>query len=266
MFQPLYVAATGLSAMEDEILNITSNLANAKTVAFKKGRTEMESLFYIQKSFKDTLHEEMTGADALPVDVEYGTGVRVAATPKDFSQGSVETTSNSLDLAIKGDGFFQFKMADGSYGYGRAGNLHIDKDGNLVDPNGNRLAAGIVFPEGTTSVLINPDGTVYAAVNGESTYAELGQIGLARFPNSAGLKALGQNLFQETESSGIAAVGTANQDGYGSINQFALEQSNVEVISEMMRMVMVQRVFDTVTKAVQSYETMLTSLGKMKQS
>lgn len=266
MFQPLYVAATGLSAMEDEILNITDNLANAKTVAFKKGRTEMESLFYIQKSFSDMLYEEMTGLETLPTDVEYGTGVRVAATPKDFSQGSIETTQNALDLAIKGEGFFQFKMADGNYAYGRAGNFHIDNNGTLVDPNGRQLASNIIFPDGTTAVLINPDGTVYAAVDGTTSYSEVGQISLARFPNAAGLKALGQNLFQETEASGMAVLGTANEDGYGSINQYALEQSNVEVISEMMRMVMVQRVFDTVTKAVQSYETMLTSLGRMKQS
>ena len=114
MFQPLYVAATGLSAMQDEILNITNNLANAKTVAYKKGRTEMESLFFIEKSFKDQLYEAMSGTETPPVSVEYGTGVRVASTPKDFAQGSIEVTNNPLDIAIKGDGFFRFRMPDGS--------------------------------------------------------------------------------------------------------------------------------------------------------
>lgn len=265
MFQPLYVAATGLSALEDEILNITNNLANAKTVAFKKGRTDMESLFYIEKSFKDLLYEAMSGTETPPVNVEYGTGVRVAATPRDFTEGSIDVTSNPLDLAIKGNGFFQFKMADGTAAYGRAGNLHIDNDGNLVDPNGHILEPGIVFPEGTTSVVIKQDGTVYAAVNNETDYSQLGQISLARFTNSAGLKSIGQNIFQETEASGQAMVGVAGEEGLGSINQYSLEQSNVNVISEMMRMVMVQRVFDTVTKAVQSYSGMLTSLERMKQ-
>ena len=265
MFQPLYVAATGLSAMEDEILSITDNLANAKTVAFKKGRTEMESLFYVEKSFKDMLYEAMSGSDNPPVNVEYGTGVRVASTPKDFTPGSIETTNNSLDIAIKGDGFFQFKLADGETAYGRAGNLHIDNDGNLVDPNGRKLNPEIIVPDGTTSIVIRQDGTVSVAVNNEIEYNELGQITLARFTNPAGLKSIGQNTYQATEASGEPMMGIAGEQGFGAINQYALEQSNVDVISEMMRMVMVQRVFDTVTKAVQSYEGMLASLEKMKQ-
>jgi len=264
MFQPLYVAATGLSAMEDEILSITNNLANAQTVAFKKSRTEMESLFYIEKSFKDMLYEAMAGSETPPVNVEYGTGVRVAATSQDFTQGAIEITNNPLDLAIKGDGFFQFKMADDSIAYGRAGNLHIDSDGNLVDPNGHIIDPGIVFPEGSTSVVIRQDGAVFAAVNNENEYTEVGQITLTRFSNPAGLKSIGQNLLQATEASGEGMVGIAGEDGFGAINQYALEKSNVDVISEMMRMVMVQRVFDTVSKAVQSYQGMLTSLERMK--
>lgn len=265
MFQPLYVAATGLSAMEDEILNVTNNLANAKTVAFKKGRTETESLFYIERSFKDMLSEAMSGNATPPVNVEYGTGVRVASTPHDFSQGSIEVTNNPLDIAIQGEGFLQFKMPDGTAAYSRAGNLHIDNEGNLVDPNGHLLDQEIVMPEGTTSVVIQADGTVLAAVNSQTQYSEVGQINLARFTNPAGLKSLGQNLYTASEASGEPMIGVPGQDGFGTVNQYALEQSNVEVISEMMRMVMVQRVFDTVTKAVSSYESMLDSLGKMKQ-
>lgn len=265
MFQPLYVAATGLSAMEDEILSITNNLANAKTVGFKKGRAEMESLFYVEKSFKDMLYEAMSGYETPPVNVEYGTGVRIASTPRDFTQGSIDVTNNPLDIAIKGEGFLIYLMPDGTEAYGRAGNLHIDNEGNLVDPNGHMLQPEIVFPEGTTTVIIQQDGIVLAAVDNENEYSEIGQINLARFTNPSGLKSLGQNLFQATEASGAPSLGTAGEDGFGSINQYALEQSNVDVITEMMRMVMVQRVFDTVTKAVQSYEGMLTSIDRMKQ-
>ncbi len=265
MFQPLYVAATGLSAMQDDILSITNNLAKAQTVDFKKGRTEMESLFFIEKSFKDMLYESMSGTETPPVSVEYGTGVRVASTPRDYSQGSIEITNNPLDVAIKGKGFFQFGMPDGTAVYGRAGNLHIDNEGNLVDPNGHMLAPEIVIPEGTTSVVIRQDGAVLVVVNNETEYSEVGQIELARFTNPAGMKAIGQNLYQATEASGEPIFGIAGEEGFGAINQYALEQSNVDVISEMMRMVMVQRVFDTVSKAVQSYEGMLTSLERMKQ-
>jgi len=265
MFQPLYVAATGLSAMQDEILNVTNNLANAQTVGFKKSRTEMESLFYIEKSFQDMLYEAMSGSETPPVNVEYGTGVRVASTPRDFTQGTVDVTNNPLDVAIKGEGFLVFSMPDGNTAYSRAGNLHIDNDGNLADPNGHLLEPSIVFPQGTTSVVIERDGVIQVAVDNETTYSEIGQINLARFTNPSGLKSIGQNLFSETEASGTALIGTASEDGFGTINQYALEGSNVDVISEMMRMVMIQRVFDTVTKAVQSYEGMLTSVGQMKQ-
>lgn len=265
MFQPLYVAATGLSAMQDEILGITNNLANAKTVAFKKGRTEMESLFFIEKSFKDHLYEAMSGSETTPVNVEYGTGVRVASTPKDFSQGAIEVTNNPLDIAVQGEGFFQLKMPDGTIAYSRAGNFHADNDGNIVDPNGRMLEPSIILPGGTTSVVIRQDGTIFAQVNNTSDLTEIGQISLSRFSNPAGLKSVGQNLYQATDASGQPIVGVANEEGFGSLNQYSLEQSNVDVISEMMKMVMIQRVFDTVSKAVQSYEGMLTSLEKMKQ-
>jgi len=266
MFQPLYVAATGLSALQDQILAITNNLANAKTVAFKKERTESESLFFVQKSFQDKLYEAMSGNDTPPVSVEYGTGVRIASTPSDFTQGSFETTSNPLDLAIKGEGFFQFKMPDGTLAYGRAGNLHLDDAGNLVDPNGHLLEPPIVVPQGTTSIVIRTDGTVLVAVNNQQDYSEIGQINLVRFTNQAGLKNLGQNLYQAATASGEPMVGVPGQENFGLINQYTLEQSNVDVISEMMNMVMVQRVFDTVTKAVQSYDSMLDSLRNMKQA
>lgn len=265
MFQPLYVAATGLSAFQDEMLNITNNLANAKTTGYKRGRTEMESLFYIQKSFKDQLMEEMSAEDISKVAPEFGTGVRVAATPKDFAQGAIETTSNPLDLAIQGEGFLQFKMPDGSVAYGRAGNLHVDNEGNLVDPNGHLLEPAIILPEGTTSVTIRQDGTIFVSLNNELVQTEVGQINLARFANPAGLKSLGQNLFAPTSASGDPVIGYPGSEGFGTINQFAVESSNVDVISEMMRMVMVQRVFDTITKAVSSYEGMLTALERMKQ-
>lgn len=265
MFQPLYVAATGLSSLEEELLNITNNLANAKTVAFKKARTELESLFYIEKSFKDMLYEAMSTTETPPVSVEFGTGVRVAATPKDFTQGQTETTSNPLDLSIQGEGFFQVKMPDSSYAYTRAGNFHLDNELNLVDVNGHKLDPEIVFPENVTSVTVYSDGTIYVTTSDSGTsLTEVGQINLARFTNPAGLKSIGQNLYQASEASGEAIIGLPNEEGFGSISQYSLEQSNVDVISEMMRMVMVQRVFDTVTKAVQSYEAMLTSALEMK--
>jgi len=267
MFEPLYVAATGLNVFEDEMVDITNNLANASTVGFKKGRVEKESLFTIEKTFQSELRDQMINQGVVPAfgPIEYGTGVRVSATPKDFSQGTIEVTSNPMDLAIQGPGFFQFRMPDNTFAYGRAGNLHVDNEGNLVDPNGYKIEPSIIVPDGTTRVTIKQDGTVLASINNSVETQEIGQINLIKFFNPEGLKSVGQNLFVETESSGTPIIGIANQEGFGAINQYALENSNVDVMSEMMRMVMVQRVFDTVSKAVQSYDGMLASVDKMKQ-
>jgi flagellar basal-body rod protein FlgG len=266
MFEPLYVAATGLNVFEDEMVDITNNLSNAKTVAFKKGRTEKESLFTIEKTFQSELRDQMMAQGVTPPfgPDDYGTGVRVAATPKDFTQGTLEVTNSPLDIAVQGEGFFQFLMPDNTFGYGRAGNLHIDNEGALVDPNGYRLDPAISIPQGATKVVIRQDGTVLASINNSSSLQEVGQITLVRFPNPGGLQSLGQNMYKETPSSGDAIYGTANNEGFGSVNQYSLESSNVDIMSEMMRMLIVQRIFDSVSKAVQSYDAMLASVDKMK--
>lgn len=266
MFQPLYVAATGMNAFEEEMVDITHNLANAKTVGFKKGRTEMESLFYLEKTFQKQLEEAMArqGLTPPPSGVEFGTGVRIAATPKDFTQGTVEVTNNPLDLAINGDGFFQLRMPDGTLAYSRAGNFHMDNESNIVDPNGRLLDPMITLPEGTTAITIKPDGTVYVSRYNRTEQEEVERLQLTRFTNPAGLKSLGQNLFASTVASGEPLNGYAGDEGFGTISQYSLEGSNVDVISEMMRMIMVQRVFETITKAVSSYEGILTSIEKMK--
>ena len=198
MFEPLYVAATGMNVFEDEMVDITNNLANARTVGFKKGRTEKESLFTIERTFQSELRDQMLRQGITPPygPIEYGTGVRVVATPKDFSQGSIEITNSPLDIAVQGDGFFQFKMPDGSISYGRAGNLHLDNEGVLVDPNGYRLEPGIVVPQGTTKLIIRQDGTVLANVNNSVDSEEIGQINLARFTNPAAAVGKGHKLCQ----------------------------------------------------------------------
>lgn len=266
MFEPLYVASSGMNVFQDEMVDITNNLANARTVGFKKGRTEKESMFTIEKTFQQELRDQMISQGVTPAfgAAEYGTGVRIVATPKDFSQGTIETTNNPFDIAIQGDGFFQFKMSDGTFAYGRAGNLHVDNEGNLVDPNGRKLDPSITVPEGTTSVTIRQDGVVMASVNNSVELQDMGQINLAKFMNPSGLKTIGQNLYTQTTASGDALLGTPNQEGYGYVAQYSLENSNVDIISEMMRMVMIQRVFDTVSKAVQSYDGMLAAVERMK--
>ena len=267
-FGALFTAATGLKAYEEELNDVSNNLANSRTPGFKKGRVDMETLFYIQRSFPQELDTAMAKNDSFflpPVGIEVGTGVRVAATPHDFSQGSIAVTNKPLDVAIDGEGFFQFRMPDGSLAYGRTGNFQLDREGNLVDPNGHLLEPAIVIPEGTTAVQVNQDGKVSVSINNSVELTEVGQIDLAPFTNSPGLKSIGQNLSVPTPASGEALVGTPSQEGFGNVAQFSLENSNVDVISEMVRTVQVQRVFDTLIQMVQAANGMLTALGQINR-
>ena len=228
MFRQLYVGATGMSALEKDMVTITNNVANSKTVGYKKSRVEMENIF------PQVLAEAVTNMDlgsSQPAGIELGSGVRVVGTPKDFSQGAIEVTDNELDIAVNGTGFFMFRTSNDEIAYSRAGNLNRDNYGNIVDPNGNLLEPGFVIPEETASVRIAADGTVSITLSGETSENEIGQITLASFPNPSGLESIGNNLYTQTIASGDPLIGEANSDHYGAVSQYALESSNVDIIS-----------------------------------
>ncbi|MFC1517677.1 flagellar basal-body rod protein FlgG [Candidatus Margulisiibacteriota bacterium] len=255
MFKQFRVAATGMSAMEKDLITITDNVSNVKTTGFKKARVEFENLF------PEILNEAISDSerDRVSPRLEFGSGVRVVGTPRDFSSGTIEVTNNPLDVAIQGEGFLQFRLTDGTTAYSRAGNLHQDRDGRLTDINGNFLEPEITLPRNTTGVIIATDGTVYVQENNEIQQRQIGQITLVRFVNPPGLTTIGGNLYKETEASGEPTEGLPANEGYGSIAQFSLESSNVDVVQEMMRMIMTQRAFDVISKAIQSGEGMLNS-------
>lgn len=255
MFKQFRVAATGMAAMEKDLITITDNVSNVKTTGFKRARVEFENLF------PEILNEAIADSDTGKISqhIEFGSGVRVVGTPRDFSDGTIEVTNNPLDVAIQGEGFLQFRMADGSLAYSRAGNLHKDNEGRLTDINGNFLEPEITLPRSTTGVIITTDGAVLVQEDNDIQQREVGQITTVRFVNPAGLASVGGNLYNETESSGQPIEGIPSEEGFGSLAQFSLESSNVDVIQEMMRMIMTQRAFDVISKAIQSGEGMLNS-------
>ncbi|MDR2428416.1 MAG: flagellar basal-body rod protein FlgG [Candidatus Margulisbacteria bacterium] len=255
MFRQFHIAATGMSAMEKDLITITNNVSNVKTTGFKKARVELETLFpeILEEAIRDT---ETTYEKGL---VELGSGVRVVGTPKDFSSGTVEVTNNSLDIAIEGDGLLKFRMPDGSVAYSRAGNLHKDSDGRIVNISGYPMEPEIRVPDTTTNVLITTGGAVYVQENNQIEQSQIGQIEMVRFVNPSSLKSIGGNLYVATASSGIALDGLPEEEGFGQIAQFSLESSNVDIVSEMMQMVVTQRSFDIISKAIQSGEAMLNS-------
>lgn len=263
MFRPFYIAATGMDAYQKDLESIIDNVSNAQTTAFKSQRIEFANLFprILEKAVK-----EQEGAQSALAGTELGSGVKIVGTPRNFAQGSVKVTNNPLDIAIKGDGFLQFQVADGSLAYGRAGSLHRDSEGLIVDAQGHLLYPQLTLPPETTGIVISQEGIVYVQVNNEVDQQEIGQITMAMFSNPAGLESIGDNLYVETPSSGAPIVGVPGDQSIGLLEQYALESSNVDIVTEMMRMIITQRSFDVIAKAVQGGEGMLRSALEIAQA
>jgi len=191
----------------------------------------------------------------IPVGIQLGTGVRVQSASKDFSQGDLNSSTNDLDIAVEGQGFFQITMSDGSTNYTRSGNFHMDSTGKVVTVDGNEVLGFPTLDPNASSVTITSDGTVSVYVNGTTTTK--GTIQLARFANPEGLNYIGDNLYQATEASGTATTGTPGSTNFGTVAQHYLEGSNVDIVTEMVGLIAAQRAYEMNSKSVKSAEDML---------
>jgi flagellar basal-body rod protein FlgG len=254
----LWVAKTGLDAQQTRMNVIANNLANVNTTGFKRDRAVFEDLLY--QNIRQAGGQ--TGADTqAATGFQLGTGVRVLATEKIVAQGNMQTTENSLDIAIAGDGYFQVAQPDGTIAYTRDGNFNLDNAGQIVTGSGQLLQPAITVPANASSVTIGQDGTVSVELQAGGGAQVLGQLQLARFINSAGLQAMGQNLLKETPASGAPQVGNPGADGIGVLMQGALEASNVNVVEEMVSMIETQRAYEINSKAISTVDGMLQYLN-----
>ena len=251
---PLWVSKTGLEAQQTRLSAISNNLANVNTDGFKRDRVIFEDLMYQNirqpggQSSQDT---------QLPSGLMLGTGVRTVATQKIHSQGNLMQTNNTLDMAIQGRGYFQILKPNGELAYSRNGAFQKNSDGKLVTASGYLVQPEITIPPNARSITVGIDGIVTATIAGTPAPQQLGQIQLADFVNPSGLQPIGENLFLETAASGAPVVGTASQNNMGSINQNALEASNVNVVEEMVNMIETQRAYEMNSKAIQTMDQML---------
>ena len=254
----LWVAKTGLDAQQTRMNVISNNLANVNTTGFKRDSAVFEDLLY--QNIRQAGGQ--TGADTqAATGFQLGTGVRVLATEKIVAQGNMQTTENSLDIAIAGDGYFQVAQPDGTIAYTRDGNFNLDNAGQIVTGSGQLLQPAITVPANASSVTIGQDGTVSVELQAGGGAQVLGQLQLARFINSAGLQAMGQNLLKETPASGAPQVGNPGADGIGVLMQGALEASNVNVVEEMVSMIETQRAYEINSKAISTVDGMLQYLN-----
>jgi len=260
MNRSLYIAATGMNAEQAQMDVISNNLANVSTNGFKGSRAVFQDLLYQTVRQPGAPTTEQTD---LPSGLQLGTGVQQVATERLYTQGSLQQTGNSTDVAIEGNGFFQVQMPDGTTAYTRDGSFQTNQNGQIVTATGFPVLPAITVPSNATSLTIGQDGTVSVTQPGNVNSIQIGTMQLASFVNPTGLEALGNNLLSETTSSGAPTVAQPGTNGVGNVNQGYVETSNVNVVQELVNMIQTQRSYELNSKAVQTSDQMLQTLSKL---
>lgn len=262
MIRALFTSATGMQAQEVNIDVIANNLANVNTTGYKKSRADFQDLVYQYLIEPGAATSQSTEN---PTGIQVGLGVRPAAVQKVFAQGDLTSTGNQLDLAIEGDGFFQVQLPDGSTAYTRAGSFKLDSTGQVVTSEGYTIDPGLTLPNDTLAISIGEDGTVSATQPGATVPTQVGQLTAARFANNAGLRAVGRNLYEETESSGAPTQGIFSENGFGRIRQGFLESSNVSVVEQVVSMITAQRAYEASSKGITAADEMTSQALNLKR-
>ena len=260
MIRSLWIAKTGLEAQQLAMDVVANNLANVSTNGFKRSRAVFEDLLYQtlrQPGAKSTQQTE------IPSGLQLGTGVHPVATERIHTQGNLQQTGNSLDIAVNGTGFFQILQADGTTAYSRDGSFQLNSQGQIVTASGYVVQPAITIPSTAISVTISRDGIVSVLTSGSTTPTQVGQLQLASFINNGGLQSQGENLYIETASSGSPSTGNPGSNGLGYLNQGYVETSNVNVAEELVNMIQTQRAFEINSRSIQASDQMLQKLAQL---
>ena len=260
MIRSLWISKTGLDAQQTQMDVISHNLANVSTSGFKKSRAVFEDLLYQNIRQPGAQSSQQT---QLPSGLQLGTGVKPVATERIFTQGNLQQTDNSKDVAIQGNGFFQILMPDGSTAYTRDGSFQMDSQGQLVTSSGFPVQPAITIPANAQTLSIGRDGVVSITTADSTASTQIGQIQLATFINPTGLQSKGENLYVETTASGNPNTNTPGANGAGLLQQNYLETSNVNVVEELVSMIQTQRAYEINSKAITTSDQMLQKLSQM---
>jgi flagellar basal-body rod protein FlgG len=260
MIRSLWISKTGMEAQQTQLDHISNNLANVATSGYKRAHAQFEDLIYQNLRQSGAASSDQT---QLPTGLQVGLGTRAVATARNFSQGNLQQSGGNLDVAIKGNGFFQIQLPDGGTAYTRDGSFQMDSQGQLVTNNGYLVQPGITIPANAQSVTVAADGTVTVGLPGQATPQSVGQLQLASFVNPGGLDPMGSNLFAETASSGTPSNASPGSSGLGSLQQGFLETSNVNVVEELVSMIQTQRAYELNSKAISTSDQMLQRLAQL---
>lgn len=265
--QALYAAATGMTAMETKLDVTANNLANMETTGFKKGRCNFEDLLYRHLQYPGAIDP---AGQLTATGTSVGLGTRVASIQANMETGAFENSNRELDVAISGEGLLRVvEPGSGEFRYTRAGNLSVNRDGQLVAGSaqiGRLIDPPITIPDDATHITISADGRVQVEQPGSNGVQEVGQIGMSRFQNPEGLLRMGENLFMETDASGAPIDGLPAQDGFGQLMQNFLETSNVEPVQEIISLITTQRAFELNSQVVSTGDQVLQTVTNMKRT
>jgi flagellar basal-body rod protein FlgG len=263
MIRALNAAASGMTAQQLNVDTIANNLANANTAGFKMRRAQFEDLIYQNMVQPGAAAGQQT---TVPSGLQLGLGTRAASNEIIFSQGAFTSTGNPLDVAIQGSGFLQIQQSSGQLAYTRAGSFQLDRNGNIVDANGNYLSPQITIPVTAQNITIAQDGTVSYSLSGQTATQKAGQIQLANFQNPGGLNAIGNNLYLATDASGDPQVGLpGGSTGLGTLAQGYTEQSNVDVVGAFVDLIQSQRAYEANSRVVKAADEMYQQVNQLTQ-
>ena len=258
----LDIAGTGMQAQQTNVEVISNNIANMTTTGFKRRRAEFQDLMY--QSLRRVGSTSSDSGTIVPAGAQVGLGVKTAAVYRINEQGNLTQTSNTLDMAIQGSGYFQVQLPSGQTAYTRDGTFGMSASGEIVTADGYVVAPGITVPSNATSITVSTSGQVEATIAGQTATQTVGQLQLATFPNEAGLDAQGDNLFLQTEASGNPQTGSPASTGFGSVMQGYVESSNVNVVSEITNLITAQRAYEMNSKVITASDEMLQTLTNLK--
>lgn len=256
MFDALYIGATGMQAQQLNVDTIANNLANVNTTGFKRARV----------SFTDLVARDSTRASAGSAGEEsgvfgpglaLGAGVGIANLSKLFDMGDLKKTDAPFDVTVRGDGFMEVVLPDGSSAFTRGGTLKVNKDGMLATLSGLALKPGISIPEDAQELLVHADGRIQVRTSVGGTPLDVGRMELVRFASPQGLIAQGDNLYRSGAASGDPISARAGEDGVGTLAQGYLEGSNVKMVEEMVNLMVAQRTYEANVKIVQAADEIL---------
>ena len=263
MSRALSIAATGMSAQQLNVDVIANNIANINTTAYKRQRAEFSDLLYQNIQRVGTSSSDAN--TVIPTGIQLGLGVNTGAVYRIHETGQFTQTSNPLDIAVQGKGYFRIILPSGDFAYTRAGNFQPNASGEIVNSQGYIVSPGLTIPANSVQVTVNTSGQVYATLQGQSAPQLIGQLDLVTFVNEAGLHADGDNLYSVTDASGPEITGIPGVDGVGTMLSGFLESSNVDPVRELTTLITAQRGYEMNSKVIQAADGMLQTINNVKQ-